>query len=225
MSIERTRLTFERDFTQIPNLWLRDSSISHRARGILGEIMSHSEGWIITVDSLVKNGPEGRDAITKAIKELYDKKYLELRPIREDGRLKGSTYVLGDPQRHGFSVPQKSAVEGATETRIFSAPESRGPENPHTKNTILQEDQEAEDGFDRFYHVYPRHVARGQAARAWKTATKKADPATIISAAVLYAQKTLDSDPKFIAHPATWLNGERWADDTSGPASTTWGYG
>ena len=23
----------------------------------------------------------------------------------------------------------------------------------------------------------------------------------------------LESDPKFIAHPATWLNGERWADE------------
>lgn len=67
------------------------------------------------------------------------------------------------------------------------------------------------DRFADFWEIYPRRVARGAALKAWKTATKKTDPDTIITAASLFSAGS--TDPKFIPHPATWLNAERWADE------------
>lgn len=67
-------------------------------------------------------------------------------------------------------------------------------------------------GFDRWYDAYPRKVAKGQARKAWPAAVKKAGGVErLIEAARRYAARP-DLDPKFIPHPATWLNGERWED-------------
>jgi hypothetical protein len=66
--------------------------------------------------------------------------------------------------------------------------------------------------FEEFYRAYPRHIGRGQAVKAWKNAKKKAEPSAIIGAALKFKERTNGSDPHFIAHPSTWLNGERWAD-------------
>lgn len=138
MSIVRARLQFERDFTQVPNAWLRDGRLSHRARGILAEIMSHAEGWVVTIEALVQNGKEGREAVRAAVAELVEAKYLKLERMHSEGRLRGSTYVLNDPQGDGFLVAQKPAVEGP----VSGAPEKRAPRNPSTKNTSSLEDQE-----------------------------------------------------------------------------------
>lgn len=71
------------------------------------------------------------------------------------------------------------------------------------------------DDFKAFWQTYPKRIGKGQAQKAWAAAIKKADPAVIIVAAARYADwtRTGVSDPKFIAHPSTWLNGERWEDD------------
>lgn len=72
-------------------------------------------------------------------------------------------------------------------------------------------------GFEAFWQHFPRRVAKGAARRAWSKATRKADPATIIRGAMAYAAQRDGQDPTFTAHPATWLNGERWGDDPAPP--------
>jgi hypothetical protein len=68
------------------------------------------------------------------------------------------------------------------------------------------------DRFDEFWDIYPRRVGRGQAVKAWKTATRKAEADVILTAAAVFAESVRDKDPTYIAHPTTWLNGERWLD-------------
>lgn len=75
----------------------------------------------------------------------------------------------------------------------------------------------ADDSFARFYQVYPRRTGRGQAVKAWRSAVKKADASVIIEAASLFAEQTRGTEQRFIPHPATWLNGERWADEADEP--------
>jgi hypothetical protein len=69
--------------------------------------------------------------------------------------------------------------------------------------------------FEQFWAAYPRKVGRGQARRAFDTAAKKADPAVLVAAAVDFAQwcAAEETEPRYIAHPTTWLNGERWLDE------------
>lgn len=111
MSVIRNRIDFDRNFTRMPNEWLYDPNLSARAKGVLGILMSHSDGWEITNEYLMKINKEGRDAMRKAVAELAEQGYLERRYRRsEDGKKNiGSYYELvGKPLRDGFSGAQES---------------------------------------------------------------------------------------------------------------------
>lgn len=66
--------------------------------------------------------------------------------------------------------------------------------------------------FAAFWSAFPRKIGKGQARVAWRTAAKRAGPAEIVTAAGKFAASVAGKDAQFIPHPATWLNGERWAD-------------
>lgn len=68
--------------------------------------------------------------------------------------------------------------------------------------------------FECWYAKYPRHVGRGQALKAYKTARQKASAEALSLAAEHFAATVFGTDEKFIPHPATWLNAERWLDQT-----------
>lgn len=70
--------------------------------------------------------------------------------------------------------------------------------------------------FDDFWSAYPRKEAKGAARTAYEKACRKIggdDPAETLLAALALARERWE-DPKFIPHPATWLNQERWTDQT-----------
>ena len=83
-----------------------------------------------------------------------------------------------------------------------------------TDNKTIAPVARVPDRFDEFYAAYPKRVSRGQANRAFKTAISKTSADTIIAAARVFAAKQVGKDKQFIPHPATWLNGECWADET-----------
>jgi hypothetical protein len=72
-------------------------------------------------------------------------------------------------------------------------------------------------GFERFWVEYPRKVAKPEArkafAKAWRKLPTGNEVETLIGA--LERAKAAWTDPQFIPHPATWLNGERWQDEPS----------
>jgi len=65
--------------------------------------------------------------------------------------------------------------------------------------------------FEKFWNTYPIKVGKGAAMKAWVKAIKKTTPEIIIEGADRYS-KDPNRDPSFTAHPATWLNGDRWLD-------------
>ena len=73
----------------------------------------------------------------------------------------------------------------------------------------------ADDEFEAFWSVVPRKAGKGQAVKAWKAATKKVTPQTIIYAMGAYARQRQGQDQQYTAHPASWLNGERWLDEAA----------
>lgn len=98
MSIRRTEIGFESRFTQIPNEWLRDKRLSRKARGLLAELMTHRVGWTITLASLLDNGPEGKDALYSAIRELKEFHYLTIDPKRNAaGKFAETEWIITDP--------------------------------------------------------------------------------------------------------------------------------
>jgi hypothetical protein len=68
--------------------------------------------------------------------------------------------------------------------------------------------------FDEFWAIYPRKVGKGKARSAFDAALQKTDAKTLIAAAEIYASSVAGADDsRFIAHPTSWLNGERWEDE------------
>lgn len=61
--------------------------------------------------------------------------------------------------------------------------------------------------------MYPRKTDKGGAAKAWARAVRKAHGEVIVTGAKRYAAETRGSEQRYIAHPSTWLNGERWLDE------------
>ena len=67
--------------------------------------------------------------------------------------------------------------------------------------------------FEQFWSICPRRTAKGNARKAWSKAIKTASPEQIIEGMKVYATATVGTETQYIAHPATWLNAERWLDD------------
>lgn len=94
------------------------------------------------------------------------------------------------------------------------------PDKAHMPDARSQRPEEKDNtpGFEVWYSAYPRHVGRGQAAKAYRAALRKADAATLLAGAQRAARQYAGKDPEFVPYPATWLNGERWLDQA--PAAT-----
>lgn len=131
--------------------------------------------------------------------------------------------------------PVKADVEAERESarermrKVRAAKKGAGDVRPNTARTseevrvtqshpIPSHPNPIPDAFATWYAAYPKKVGKGAAERAFKAALKKTDLDTLIAGRDRYIAATRDTDPKFIANPATWLNGERWADETIAPS-------
>ena len=134
--------------------------------------------------------------------------------------------------------PVKADVEAEREAarermrKVRAAKKGAGDVRPNTQRTseevrvtppspalpIPAQPNPSPDAFATWYATYPKKVGKGAAERAFKAALKKTDLETLTAGRDRYIAATRDTDPKFIANPATWLNGERWADETPNPA-------
>lgn len=74
------------------------------------------------------------------------------------------------------------------------------------------------DEFQAFYDAYPRKKSPGDARKAFTAARKKASAEEIMAGLAQFVVSVKGKEAKFIAYPATWLNGERWRDEPDAPS-------
>lgn len=130
-------------FTQMGNQAARDRRLTRRARGLLVELLSHRDGYGISVPALVAAGPEGRDAIRTTLNELEQHGYLHRVQTRDgQGRIGDTVYEITD-MPGATPETENGRSEPAPEK---PAPGSPAPVNPPHKKTIpLQEDHWVEE--------------------------------------------------------------------------------
>lgn len=73
--------------------------------------------------------------------------------------------------------------------------------------------QDPNELFGEWWVHVPRKVSKGQAEKAYRAALKHATPEELLTGIQRYAAQAAEADPRFIAHPTTWLNGKRWLDE------------
>lgn len=94
---------------------------------------------------------------------------------------------------------------------------TRGEKNRGEKNSsgVPEENLKALcELFERFWEAFPpgRKTKRGKAEAAFTKAVKRADPETIIAAAIEYAASPVGCG-EYVQGPEPWLNGDCWNDD------------
>jgi hypothetical protein len=200
MPLIRGHHSFDDQFAQIPNAWLRDARLSLKAIGLLAQIMTHVPGWNMSINSLAQRNNVGRDQIRTAIQELEEFGYLTREQSREDGKFSETIWRTSDPTEIPLS-------ENSTTV------------NPTTKNTITKEEQiknneriysDSENEFESFWSHYPKKVDKGAAIRAFRKALKTYPASEVIEGAKRYAEDPNLPEKQFIKNPATWLNAESW---------------
>jgi hypothetical protein len=77
---------------------------------------------------------------------------------------------------------------------------------------------EADAAFARFWSLYPKHVAKDAARRAFATALRKASVGDIMAGLERSLPVFAGKERQFIKNPATWLNGGCWTDEHEQPA-------
>jgi hypothetical protein len=69
---------------------------------------------------------------------------------------------------------------------------------------------ELED-FEMFWRAYPKRVNKPGAMNAWKRLRPSREEAAVIIERL--KSFPFSAEPKYIPHPASWINGRRWEDE------------
>lgn len=206
MPIIRSRHTFDTQFTQIPNAWVRDPRISLKAKGLLVQLLSHTPGWTVSIGSLANANGCGKDAIRSAVIELEQVGYLKRTTTRTtEGQFSEVLWETSDP----------------TDNPSTDNPPT---DNPPTKNNNLKEEQPKEvlpqptvevgldEKFGEFWAIYPRRVERLDAQKAFRKAYAQ------YGDVILTGARRLSQDPnlppkQFVPYPASWLRAGGWENE------------
>lgn len=101
----------------------------------------------------------------------------------------------------GPSPVQRGLITGEHLTRATQ------PEPPNEKSTTPT-------SFEHFWDLYPRKLGTGEARQAFAKAVKAHGVDVILEGVHRLATDPNLPAPQFIPRAATWLNQERWADDS-----------
>jgi hypothetical protein len=74
----------------------------------------------------------------------------------------------------------------------------------------------ADDGFEAFWALYPRHVGKAAAQKAWRKLSPSKSLRQTISTDVearTHMADWIKDNGQYIPHAATYLNGRRWEDE------------
>jgi predicted transcriptional regulator len=185
-------------FAQVPNSAIRDPEISPNAFRLLAYLMSHKEGYELTYGQIERQTTLGRYAINEAIKVLTDKGWLRTERTKKDnGQFGPTSFHILDPEAVD-SVADDSSVGDSTMEQPTDNKNTNYLENTKDKEKHLE-------SFEMFWKLYPKRIAKADALKAWKQATKKKTADELIALTKAYSESKLP-DMTYIPYPASWLN-------------------
>lgn len=138
--------------------------------------------------------------------------------------------VAGKPDQIVISVPAEFTVimddeDDADREKAPRGRRAQTPPKPVSNPYTPCADESSEPGeamdvglrapepFDVWWAAYPRKVAKLDARKAWRAVPAKIGLDDLLELTRRFADHVVGKDAEHIAHPATWLNGERWTDE------------
>jgi len=206
-----------KNWLQVPNqFWtvdLRDSDLR-----VIGWLHSHEPGYLarLSVRRAAEELGKDRRNFMACLERLAEAGAVRI--VKDDPGFKTKVIILADwwesldrgmcTKRAGGCVPD--APGDVYETRH--------------REDYLRRPVENLTGFDEFWDLYPRKVAKGDAEKAWR-GTSPAD--RILALARLRLPNNGIANVKgkdnFTPYPATWLRAAQWLDELPAEAHTPGG--
>lgn len=149
-----------------------------------------------SVDTIAAQSNLSRRQTFRRIAELRKEGLVQVKKRREQSSLYNVLTCVSDADDTYVSVTDVTQNRKEYKDRV-------------TKESNTSSDTSAKS-FDEFWSQYPRKTAKGSARKAYATALKKVEADTLLTALCAFP---FSDDPRYIPHPATWLNQERWSDE------------
>lgn len=122
------------------------------------------------------------------------------------------SHVTEGGTRHGTNLGVREKSKSREEPNYSSS--SAGADDGQLKAPAKPRKRTVPPRFEDFWAAYPRRVGKIAAEKAYaKALAAGATPDELIAGASFYAMEKKLSDPQYIKHPATWLNGGCWQDE------------
>ena len=222
-------------FTVVYRSVAQDQRLSLKARGLFLLIQSLPDDWKFTVSGMAALAGTGKDQIRSGLKELREVGYIVMEQSHDGaGKFSGNTFILQEEAPHP-PLSENPTTVGAEIEPLSENPATGKPDDGKTvdgksdaNKIIINKDinnppivpqgtDQLWTMFDRFWTAYPRKENKARARKAWE----KLSPDMALCrrmAAALETQKRSEQwrrdRGRYIPHPATWLNGRRWEDET-----------
>lgn len=179
----------------------------------MGEAIPHEKRF-----SIARATTEQEQANVEAVLHQYFKKI-------DAGWVNERAFEIMSEQneKHGRRVSAgkmggKAKAMGAKlrSSNATAMPEQSSSNQNQNQNHIKKEKKagSGDPAFAEWYASYPLKKAPEAAARAYAAAIKRgATHEQLLIGAKRYAMEKKGEEPRFIAHPSTWLNQGRWQDE------------
>jgi len=139
-------------------------------------------------------------------------------PLEADFQVRVDDEVRGEPGlrvRHSGHAAQEKRTRGPGLAGL-DVQRNRSVKKTVSKTITNAHERALDDLFNEFWKAYPRKVARGA---AWKAFAKRKPDRAMLAKFLAAIEEQRRSEGwqrdggRYIPHPATWLNDERWADE------------
>lgn len=152
--------------------------------------------------------------VSKAVSKLIELGFIKV--FSFDGRVRRLQSCLG------FCTQQSSKICEAAEHNMLPININNNIDNKSISRRRSNR-KTYSDGFDEFYSVYPRSIAKNPALKAWEKLKPDDSLKHII---ITDVKKRIDGEWKgreerFIPYPSTYLNSRPWEDEPTEPKQSS----
>jgi hypothetical protein len=135
------------NFVTVSLTCIHDTRLSWRAKGLHTYLISRPPGWKIRRTDLIKRSIDGRDAVSKAIKELKNFNYLYgIHKRNYSGTiLSHSFYVLEEPESDIEKLQRSINIFNDSEGRYNIIKNTQKTDNPENGDTGKRETQNTDN--------------------------------------------------------------------------------
>lgn len=170
----------DRRYAVVPNDPLRSPELSWEAKGLLSNLMSHSDEWDFRFADLIRQGNCGRDKMQRMLRELEAFGHLVREVIRGDGgHVLGTRWIIIDDPKEAGTAPAPKGNSGKPRRNISEdssdgTADEENPEKPAPKSQKPQQSQASDrEPENPVLGRGPENPAAGKPGPLRKTKSKK----------------------------------------------------